>query len=44
MKDKHRTTRIGSHELSPRSLMMGYGYDPVRSAEDQPVFTRRNPA
>ena len=28
MKDKHRTTRIGSHELSPRSLMMGYGYDP----------------
>ena len=23
MKDKHRTTRIGSHELSPRSLMMG---------------------
>lgn len=28
MKDKHRTTRIGNHELSPRSLMMGYGYDP----------------
>lgn len=28
MKDKHRTTRIGDHELSPRSLMMGYGYDP----------------
>jgi len=28
MKDKHRTTRIGNHELSPRSLMMGYGYNP----------------
>jgi methionine-gamma-lyase len=28
MKDKHRTTRIGNRELSPRSLMMGYGYDP----------------
>lgn len=28
MQDKHRTTRIGNHELSPRSLMMGYGYDP----------------
>ena len=28
MKSKHRTTRIGKHELSPRSLMMGYGYDP----------------
>ncbi|MEQ8857405.1 MAG: cystathionine gamma-synthase family protein [Pseudomonadales bacterium] len=28
MKDKHRTTRIGNHELSPQSLMMGYGYDP----------------
>ncbi len=28
MKSKHRTTRIGNHELSPRSLMMGYGYDP----------------
>ncbi|MFW6092410.1 MAG: cystathionine gamma-synthase family protein [Pseudomonadota bacterium] len=28
MKDKHRTTRIGSHQLSPQSLMMGYGYDP----------------
>jgi methionine-gamma-lyase len=28
MKEKHRTTRIGSHELSPQSLMMGYGYDP----------------
>ncbi len=28
MKDKHRTTRIGNHELSPESLMMGYGYDP----------------
>lgn len=28
MKAKHRTTRIGDHELSPQSLMMGYGYDP----------------
>lgn len=28
MQDKHRTTRIGDHELSPSSLMMGYGYDP----------------
>lgn len=28
MKSKHRTTRIGNHELSPSSLMMGYGYDP----------------
>jgi methionine-gamma-lyase len=28
MNDKHRTTRIGSHQLSPQSLMMGYGYDP----------------
>jgi methionine-gamma-lyase len=28
MNDKHRTTRIGSHALSPQSLMMGYGYDP----------------
>lgn len=28
MKDKHRTTRIGDRDLSPRSLMMGYGYDP----------------
>jgi len=28
MQNKHRTTRIGNHELSPRSLMMGYGYDP----------------
>lgn len=28
MTDKHRITRIGSHELSPQSLMMGYGYDP----------------
>jgi methionine-gamma-lyase len=28
MTDKHRTTRIGTHPLSPHSLMMGYGYDP----------------
>ena len=28
MKEKHRTTRIGNRELSPQSLMMGYGYDP----------------
>ncbi len=28
MTDKHRTTRIGDHQLSPQSLMMGYGYDP----------------
>jgi methionine-gamma-lyase len=28
MTDKHRTTRIGTHPLSPQSLMMGYGYDP----------------
>jgi methionine-gamma-lyase len=28
MKEKHRTTRIGTHRLSPQSLMMGYGYDP----------------
>lgn len=31
MTAKHRTTRIGNHELSPRSLMMGYGYDPQLS-------------
>ncbi len=28
MKAKQRTTRIGNRELSPESLMMGYGYDP----------------
>ncbi|MFU8815158.1 MAG: cystathionine gamma-synthase family protein [Pseudomonadales bacterium] len=28
MKDKHLTTHIGTHRLSPQSLMMGYGYDP----------------
>lgn len=28
MKEKHRTTHIGTHRLSPQSLMMGYGYDP----------------
>jgi len=28
MTDRHRTTRIGNHKLTPQSLMMGYGYDP----------------
>lgn len=28
MKDDQRKTLIGNHQLSPRSLMMGYGYDP----------------
>jgi methionine-gamma-lyase len=28
MTDRHRTTRIGNRQLSPQSLMMGYGYDP----------------
>ena len=31
MSKKHRTTRIGKRELSPQSLMMGYGYDPQLS-------------
>jgi methionine-gamma-lyase len=30
MKDQ-RTTKLGNHQLSPESLMMGYGYDPKRS-------------
>jgi methionine-gamma-lyase len=30
MKD-HRTTKLGDHQLSPQSLMMGYGYDPKLS-------------
>ena len=40
MSDKHRRTRIGNHELSPRSLMMGYGYDPKLSEGSlkPPVF------
>jgi methionine-gamma-lyase len=28
MSERHRTTHIGNRKLSPRSLMMGYGYDP----------------
>jgi len=31
MKDQHRTTKLGNHQLSPQSLMMGYGYDPKLS-------------
>lgn len=31
MTERHRTTRIGNRPLSPRSLMMGYGYDPKLS-------------
>jgi methionine-gamma-lyase len=40
MKDTDRSTRIGDHDLSPRSLMMGYGYDPRRSegALKPPIF------
>jgi methionine-gamma-lyase len=30
MKD-HRTTKLGDHQLSPESLMMGYGYNPKLS-------------
>lgn len=30
MKD-HRTTKLGDHQLSPQSLMMGYGYNPKLS-------------
>lgn len=30
-KPKPAITRIGNHELSPASLMMGHGYDPVLS-------------
>jgi len=28
MRPKNPRTRIGDHELTPQSLMMGYGYDP----------------
>lgn len=40
MAAKHRRTRIGQRELSPRSLMMGYGYDPKLSEGSlkPPVF------
>ena len=40
MKDKHRSTKIGDHNLSPESLMMGYGYDPKLSEGSlkPPVF------
>jgi methionine-gamma-lyase len=40
MKDKHRKTRIGERELTARSLMMGYGYDPRLSegALKPPIF------
>ena len=30
-KPKPSVTRIGNHKLSPATLMMGYGYDPVLS-------------
>ena len=30
-KPKPAVTRIGNHELSPATLMMGHGYDPVLS-------------
>ena len=36
----HKKTRIGNRELRPESLMMSYGYDPVRSegAMKPPIF------
>jgi methionine-gamma-lyase len=39
MKD-HRTTKLGNHQLSPQSLMMGYGYNPKLSAGSlkPPIF------
>jgi methionine-gamma-lyase len=39
-KPKPSVTRIGNHELSPATLMMGYGYDPVLSEGSlkAPVF------
>ncbi len=35
-----RTTKLGDHQLSPQSLMMGYGYDPKLSegALKPPIF------
>jgi methionine-gamma-lyase len=40
MKKRHLSTRIGERELSPQSLMMGYGYDPKLSESSlkPPVF------
>ena len=39
MRDPH-TTKLGLHQLSPQSLMMGYGYDPRLSqgALKPPIF------
>ena len=39
-KAKYREHKVGSHELRPESLMMGYGYDPMLSegAAKCPIF------